>query len=233
MDKINKDYILPISILVAAILVCGTIFYNTNLLITKLGGTNQNQQAAALQNQNNNFKGISERSSAPVLGNQKAKVAIVEFSDFQCPFCQKFTNETFNQIKTNYIDTGKAKIIFRNFPLVQLHVNAEKAAEAAECANQQGKFWQYQELLFKNGKSDGAGLAANDLKNYAGQAGLNQNQFNSCLDTGATAQIIQQDIKDGQSAGVTGTPSFFVNGKLIVGALPYDNFKQAIEEALK
>lgn len=168
------------------------------------------------------------------------KATIVEFSDFQCPFCQQFFNETLPQIKSNYIDTGKAKLVYRYFPL-PIHSNAQKAAEAAECANQQGKFWQYHDLLFKNAQSDGTGLDAASLKKYADSLGLNRgmlgffgkNKFNTCLDNGQAAEAVNQDVKDGEAAGVSGTPSFVIDGKLIVGALPFAAFQQAIDDALK
>jgi protein-disulfide isomerase len=164
---------------------------------------------------------------------------MVEFSDFQCPFCAKFFKETYSQIKSKYIDTGKVKLVFRHYPL-PMHQNAQKAAEAAECANRQGKFFEYHDLLFENSQSDGSGLAMEDLKKYADQLGLNKgtlgfgkDKFNQCLDRGEAAETVKKDVSDAQSAGISGTPSFFVNGKKIVGAQPFANFEQAIEEALK
>jgi len=236
--EIILENLLPTSIVIAAILISGSLIYSTYVITKAINPSAANNQPT--QNQNNgNAQGnpsapvkVADRSGQPVLGNSSAKVTIYEFSDFQCPYCQSFFSQTMGQIETSYINTGKAKIIFRYFPL-SFHANAEKAAEAAECANEQGKFWQYHDLLFKNGKSDGTGLAVPDLKNYAGQMGLDQNKFNTCLDTGATANIVSADLKAGQNAGVSGTPTFFVNGTELVGAQPFANFQQTIDAALK
>jgi len=174
---------------------------------------------------------LTERRGAPSIGS--GKLEIVEFSDFQCPFCQRFFNEAYKEIKSKYIDTGKAKLVFRHFPLSSFHVNAQKAAEAAECANKQNKFPEYHDVLFEKGQADGTGLAVFDLKQYAKDLGLNTAKFNSCLDNGETADIVKKDIEDGGKAGVTGTPTIFINGEKIVGAQPYSNFEQKIEAALK
>lgn len=241
---------LPISIIVAAILIAGSSLYNTRVMlqgqnfeggsaIVKSGSVNNNAQVAAPLPDSGEPVAIAERKDAPVLGKSSAKVTIVEFSDFQCPFCEKFFSESYGKIKSEYVDSGKVKFEFRHYPL-PFHQNAQKSAEAAECANRQNKFFEYHDLLFKNGKSDGTGLAIEDLKKYADQLGLNKstlgfgaNKFNQCLDKGETADVIKKDMADATSAGVSGTPTLFVNGKKIVGAQPYDNFKQAIDAALK
>ena len=183
---------------------------------------------------------VADRANEPTLGNTNAKVTVVEFGDFQCPFCKEFYQQTFGQIKSNYIDTGKIKYIFRHYPLTQLHVNAQIAAEAAECANQQGKFWDYHNLLYTDGQSDGTGLDKASLEKYADSLGLNngtfgfgKNKFDQCLESNATLKIVQADQAEGTKDGVTGTPSFFINGVLLVGAEPYSQFQQAIDAALK
>jgi len=163
----------------------------------------------------------------PVLGKADAPVTIVAFEDYQCPFCGRFHEQTFSQIKSEYIDTGKVKFVFRDFPL-SFHTYAQKAHEAANCAGEQGKYFEYGEILFKNQEA----LGEPDLKNYAKQLGLNQQQFDSCLDSGKHAQEIQKDVSDGSIAGVSGTPSFFVNGRQISGAQPFSSFKAAIEASL-
>lgn len=236
MKKFIDENLLAVCVLLAAVLISGSLIYSTNLIVKDLnpGGN----VAAAANNQNpsgNQPSGqiaVADRNGQPVLGNANAKVTIYEFSDFQCPYCENFYSQTLGQIETSYINTGKAKLIFRYYPL-PFHNNAEKAAEAAECANTQGKFWQYHDLLFKNGQSDGTGLAVTDLKNYAEQLGLDTAKFNTCLDTGETADIVKKDTASGSAAGVTGTPTFFVNGKELVGAQPFSSFQQSIDEALK
>lgn len=162
-----------------------------------------------------------------VKGNKDAKVTIVEFSDFECPFCSRYSTETFPQIDKTYIQTGKVRYVFHNFPL-PMHANAQKAAEAAECAGAQGKFWEAHDKLFANQEN----LTLADLKQYAASLGLKTADFNTCLDSGKFKDDVAADLSLGQSVGVSGTPAFFINGKLISGAMPFENFKQAIEAEL-
>lgn len=237
------------SVIAAAIIISLSIFYNTKLVLNNSGSPTGLQGSSAkgavalnqpaAPGQAAAPVAVAERKDAAVLGKSDAKVAIVEFSDFQCPFCQKFFKETYAQIKSQYIDTGKAKLIFRHFPL-PFHANAQIAGVAAECANQQGKFWQYHDRLFEKGQADGTNLAAADLKKYADSLGLNsgtlgfgKNKFNQCLDSNATLSAVQGDQKDGQAAGVSGTPTFYINERQLVGAQPFSAFQQAIDEALK
>ena len=163
----------------------------------------------------------------PVKGNPDAPVTIIEFSDFQCPYCASFFSDTLPQIEQNYIDTGKVKLVYRDFPL-SFHANAEPAAEAAECAGEQGKYWEMHDKLFENQAS----LSAASYKQWAADLGLDTAKFDSCLDSSKYASEIQKDVQDGQAAGVSGTPTFFVNGNKVVGAQPYSVFEQAIEAAL-
>lgn len=254
MDK----YLLPVSILVAGVLVAGASLYNTKVMLQNwdTGATKGSSQTAQQLAPSAGTQGtaptaptvapddskpvqVPDRADQPVIGKKDAKVTIVEFSDFQCPFCGRFYKESYGQIKSKYVDTGKAKIIFRHFPL-SFHQNAQKSAEAAECANRQGKFLEYHDLLFNNSQSDGTGLNLPDLKKYADQLGLNKgtlgfgkNRFNDCLDKGEAADVVSKDTAEGTASGVTGTPSFFINGKKVVGAQPYSVFETAIEAALK
>jgi len=162
-----------------------------------------------------------------VKGDKKAKVTIVEFSDYECPFCEKFHQQTLPQINENYIKTGKVKLIYRDFPL-GFHQQAQKAAEAAECAGEQNKYYEMHDKLFIDGVQGGV----ESFKKFAANIGLDTNKFNSCLDSGAMASEIQKDMSDGAQYGVTGTPGFFINGQLVSGAQPYQVFAQAIEQAL-
>lgn len=171
----------------------------------------------------------------PAAGEANAKVTIVEFSDFQCPYCKKFFDETYEQIKKDYIDTGKAKLYYRHLPLA-IHPLAQDAAEASECANDQGKFWEYHDLLFE--KFDSWSVLPLEefpqtLTSYAAELGLNTEEFNSCLSSDKYDEKVKKDMADGQSAGASGTPTFFINGKPLVGAYPYETFKTIIEEELK
>ncbi|MBR9678484.1 MAG: DsbA family protein [Nanoarchaeota archaeon] len=166
----------------------------------------------------------------PVKGSANAPVTIVEFSDFECPFCARFYEQTMGLIDENYIQTGKVKLVFRDFPLA-FHENAQKASEAAECADEQGKFWEYHDSLFEN-QGEWSSIGVNKFKEYAQELGLNTEKFDACLDSGKYASEVQKDLSDGQGYGVSGTPTFFVNGIKIVGAQPYSAFQQLIEQEL-
>ncbi|MGH7802501.1 MAG: DsbA family protein [Thermodesulfobacteriota bacterium] len=176
--------------------------------------------------------------NAPFKGDKNAKLTLIEFSDYQCPFCGRHVTQTVPQLETDYIKTGKVKYVFFDFPL-DFHKNAFKAAEAADCAGEQGKFWQMHDKLFENQKA----LEESDLTNYAKSIGLNMSKFQKCLDSGKYASQIKKEIELGQKSGVTGTPSFFLGVtnpkdpnvkavKVIKGAQPYNNFKDAIDTTL-
>ena len=160
-------------------------------------------------------------------GNKDAPVTIVEFSDYECPFCEKFYRETLEQIRLKYIETGKVKLVYRDFPL-GFHPQAQKAAEAAECAGEQDQYYQMHDLLFERGVVGGSST----FKEYAQDIGLDTAKFAACLDSGQMAQEVKKDASAGQQLGVSGTPSFFVNGKQLVGAQPFSVFQQAIEAEL-
>lgn len=163
----------------------------------------------------------------PSKGSPKAPVMIIEFSDFQCPFCARFKTQTLSQIEEKYIKTGKVAFVYKDFPL-EFHENAMKAAEAAACAHEQGNFWEYHDLLFAYQQQMGDA----SLKQYAKELSLDTKKFVSCLDSGKMRVEIQQDMQEGAAAGVRGTPAFFVNGVFISGAQPFDEFQKVIEKEL-
>ena len=163
-------------------------------------------------------------AKGPARGPPSAPVTLVEFSDFQCPFCGK-AHDTVEQVMQTY--AGKVKLVFRHFPL-DFHKNAEKAAEASMCANEQGKFWEYHDVLFKNQQT----LEVPQLKDHAKDVGLDTASFSACLDSGKYKKAIDEDMAAGQRVGVTGTPAFFVNGVMINGAQPFDEFKKVIDQEL-
>ncbi len=177
-----------------------------------------------------------ENGKLPILGNADAKVTIVEFSDFQCPFCKRYLDETYAQIKEKYIDTGKAKLTFRHYPLTSIHPNAQVAHEASECANEQGKFWEYHDLLFAEQDTWSPQTLADatvSLVGYAGEIGLNTEQFQSCVESEKFKAVVEEDLAAGNRVQVDGTPAFFVNGYRLVGAQPFSEFERIIEEELK
>lgn len=165
---------------------------------------------------------------APVLGNNKAKVTLVEYSDFQCPYCAK-GSKIMHELKKKYGD--KVQVAFKNFPL-PFHKQAKGAALAGLCANEQGKnyFWKLHDYMFDNqGKLD-----SNNLKKIAGSfQGFDGGKFNDCVDKNKYMAKIESDIQEGQSLGVKSTPTFFLNGKIINGALPVEEFSKMIDDELK
>ncbi len=162
-----------------------------------------------------------------VLGDDDAPVTMVEFSDYECPFCGRFYSQTLPQIKEEYINKGKVKLVYRDFPL-NFHPQAQKAAEAAECAGEQDKYYEMHDLLFTQGVQGGVA----SFKQYASQIGLNTAKFNDCLDSGKMISEIRKDLADGSAAGVQGTPAFFINGVEVSGAQPFQVFQQIIDAEL-
>ncbi len=160
-----------------------------------------------------------------VKGSSDAPVTIVEFSDFQCPYCQR-ASLSLGPLLEKY--KGKVRLAFRDFPLEELHPQAEVAALASRCAAEQGKFWEYHDMLFVNQTQ----LSAPDLKKYASTAALDQAKFDSCLDGRKYASQIDADVTAGRTAGVAGTPSFFINGVFLTGAQPNSAFEELIDQEL-
>src|SRR5262249_27773904 len=156
-------------------------------------------------------------------GAEKAPVTIIAFSDYQCPYCKR-AHATVEQVMKTYGD--KVKLVYRDYPL-PFHENARPAALAAACANAQGKFWEFHQKLW--GASD---LSTANLKAMAGEVGLDQKKFDECLDKQEFKAVIEKDIADGAAVGVTGTPAFFINGRMLSGAQPFEKFKQVIDEEL-
>jgi protein-disulfide isomerase len=156
-------------------------------------------------------------------GNASAPVTIIEFSDYECPFCKR-ANATTEQVLKAYGD--KIRFVHRDFPLA-FHASARPAAEAALCAGDQGKFWEYQDKLFKS-----EDLSADKLKALAKETGIDQAKFDDCVAKKPHAATIDKDMADGAEAGVNGTPAFFINGRMISGALPFEKFKEIIDDEI-
>jgi protein-disulfide isomerase len=164
---------------------------------------------------------------APAIGKEGAPVELVEFSDFQCPFCFSFV-PTLKKVEKDYGD--KVRIVYRQYPLVTIHPFAFKAAEASLCAKDQGKFWQMHDAMFMDQKK----LAVPDLKSTARRLGMDAEKFNSCMDTGKFTEKVQTDMIEGNKYGITGTPAVFVNGLYLEGgAVPYETVKAAIDKELE
>ena len=162
--------------------------------------------------------------NAPTRGVQNAPVLVIEFADYECPYCQKIAPDL-KRLQADY--AGKVLFAFKDFPLA-MHKRAQKAAEATRCAGQQDKFWEYHDLLFEKG----SGLEIAQLKDYARALHLNAETFDKCLDSGETAQVVKQDLEQAQKLGLTGTPSFFVNGHFFSGAASYSTIREIVDQQL-
>ncbi|MBI3047560.1 MAG: DsbA family protein [Acidobacteria bacterium] len=171
----------------------------------------------------------------PQLGKPDAKVTIIEFGDFQCPFCRAFWRETLPRTKKEYVDTGRVRIVFRDFAQ-DVHPEAMMTAMAAECADDQGKYWEFHDKAFREQDRRGRDVVryrVADVKRWAAEIGLEPAAFNECLDSERYKAEVQKDYKDGADIGMNGTPVFFINGRALVGAHPFSSFQQIIEDELR
>jgi protein-disulfide isomerase len=175
---------------------------------------------------------IAPGDNALVLGNPDAPVTIVEFSDYQCPFCERHFQQTWPQLRAEFIETGRVRYVFKDFPLTNIHPQAPKAHQAARCAGEQNAYWQMHDRIFED-QSEWANQASHVdvFKGYATELNLDTAAFDACLDSGRWAETVNADLAEGASLGVRGTPTFFVNGYPFVGAQPYEVFQQAIQLA--
>ena len=179
----------------------------------------------------NTDKGVGEISLDKSLGEEKAPVVVVEYGDFQCPACQRFFQTTAEQLKSEYVQTGQVRFVFRQFAF--LGDESQWAAEASECANEQGRFWEYYDKLYREQNGENVGIFNKDnLKRFAIDLGLDTAEFSQCLDSGRYAEKIQQETLEGQQAGVRGTPTVFVDGQYLENGGSYPVLRAAIEAAL-
>jgi protein-disulfide isomerase len=238
MFKEKNDFVLGISIGIAAISLLGLVMMSV-AYFNKGNSENANKDDKnQVAKQDNNAPtptpsptptptpgqpvDIKVSDSDHIRGNKNAKITIASFSDFQCPYCSKF-HETMKQVMAAY--PNDVRWVFKDFPLEQIHPFAKKAAEAAECANEQGKFWEYADKLFENQSS-----FSNDyFSTLAKQMKLDSGKFDKCLADGKYASKVAGDAQLGQSVGVRGTPASFINGELVSGAVPFETVKAKID----
>lgn len=180
----------------------------------------------------------------PVLGSKNAPVTLIEFSDYECPFCKRHFTEVYPQLKKDYIDTGKVKLVYRDFPLTFHDPMATTEAMAASCARDQGGdsiYFKYHDAIFTKTTSNGNGLTVADLGTIAGTLGLDSSKFKECLDSAKYKEEVQKDVADGAKVSVTGTPTFFIgkssdsgiiSGAFIYGAQPFASFQAEIDKLL-
>lgn len=242
----------------AAAILIGSLFISFSILLAggiiklkgiegKQLGTNTITQAApnpgeAVPEENTGPVKIS-LDDDPVLGDKNAPITLVEFSDYECPFCKRYFEETYSQIKKDYIDTGKVKLVFRDLPLSFHDPMATTEAIAANCAREQGgdeAYFRYHDEIFTKTTSNGNGLTKDDLYAFASEQGLNSGNFKSCLDSEKFKDEIQKDLTDASSYGANATPTFYIGkssgneieGTPLVGAQPYTAFKTLIDQKL-
>lgn len=171
-----------------------------------------------------------------ILGEADAPLTMVEFSDYECPFCKKYFVETYPSIKKNYIDTGKMKLVFRDLPLSFHEPMATKEAVAAECVRAQKNdvaYFEYHDMLFKNTTSNGSGLEESQLAEFANDLGADAGEFEKCIADSKYADEVSKDIESAKSLGIGGTPAFVIGGTVISGAQLYPTFEEVIESELK
>lgn len=216
----------PIAIIVGAVLVAGAVLYTKKGSDAPANIQNGQDQTIDVKEIN---KLLQVRGDDFILGNPDAPVTFFEFGDFECPFCAKFHQEGRRELVEKYVNTGQVRVIWRHFPLTAIHAFAQPASEAAECAGEQGKFWQYHDGIYEN--TDG--LTAQFLVTLGQTLGVNMDQFVSCLESGKYTQKVVDDFELGSRLNVSGTPTFFINGEQIVGAVPFASIEPVILNALK
>ncbi len=175
---------------------------------------------------------VSLDGAAAVKGDENAPVTIVEYSDYQCPFCARFYSQTLPSMLSDYVESGKVKLVFKDLPL-PFHSNADNAAVAARCGGDQGNYWGMHDTLFEK-QDEWSSLpdATETFTGYATALGLDGGKLKDCMKSGKFDKVIQQNVREANTVGLSGTPSFLINGLSVVGAQPYQVFQQVLDEEL-
>ncbi len=254
--KISFSLSTPTAILIGAFIISLSILINGGVIRFKGSGSNTSIQAAQVPTQPTEQapQAAAPETTGPVkvsidddpfLGDKNAPLTLVDFSDYECPFCKRHFDQTFAQIKKDYVDTGKVKYVYRDLPLSFHDPMATKEAVAANCAREQGgdtAYFKFHSEIFKRTKSNGNGLNIDDLYKIAADLNLTSGSFKTCLDSDKYKDEVQKDLADATQAGANGTPTFFIGkttqdgiieGTKIVGAQPYSAFQSAIDNLLK
>lgn len=245
-----KEFSIPLSIMAGAIIIALAIMISNGFI--RIGNISFGRNnSTSSQTPNTTDRAVPEASSVvtvsldddPIIGDKSAPVTMVEFSDYECPFCKRHFDQTYPLLRKDYIDKGLVKLVYRDLPL-DFHQNAHIEAQAANCARDQGEdstYFKYHDEIFKRTTSNGTGLAVDELPVIAGDIGLDSAKFQTCLDSGKYKAEVDKDLSDASSYGATGTPTFFIGksgkngtiqGTLIVGAQPYSAFKTLIDSQL-
>lgn len=250
-DQIISNKLTPILV---GFLIVGSFFLGS--LTTKVKMLEKGNVAGVAQGANNAqpsaaaqppqvTKGVASVDDDPILGDKNAPVTIIEFSDYECPFCKRHFESTHSELIKNYIDTGKAKLVFRDLPLSFHDPMASKEAIASSCARDQGgdkKYFEFHDEIFKRTTSNGNGLDDAKIQKIASDLKLNISTFTTCLSDTAKADEVKKDVADGSAAGASGTPTFLIGkstsdgkieGDLVVGAQPFAAFQAVIDPLLQ
>ena len=227
----NNKMMIPAAIIVAGLIIAGAVIYVSGPRAVVPNGVNPPGDNAPPPS-GNIAEILKVRKDDFVLGSPTAKVVFIEYGDFQCPFCGRFATQVKPQIVEQYVKTGKAAFAWRDFAF--LGEESFRASEAARCAGEQEKFWDFHDYLFSHqqGENQGAFSDAN-LKKFAGAVKLDQQKFDSCFASGKYRKAVEDSAGEGRSIGVNGTPASFINGKMVGGAQPFAQFQAEIESALK
>lgn len=233
VDAAQPNSNLPLAVFLGLALIAAAIYFGPSKGlggITAPGTSGNNPSATAGDTTPKEPVNVSA-GDLPTLGDANAPVLLVEWADFQCPFCQRFNEQVITPLEKDYIATGKVRYSFRDFAF--LGQESVDAAVAARCANEQGNFWQYHDKLYasQNGENQG-GFSKDNLKKFAKDLGLDTATFNACLDSNKYVDAVNADTNAGKTAGVSGTPTSFVNGKIVSGAQPYTSVKKIIDDEL-
>ena len=223
MEQQKINYLVPFSIIVAGVIVASAVWYTRAPSSAPSPVSESRVAASAL---------LTARAGDLMLGAENAPVTIIEYGDFQCPFCGRFHQTISPTLREQYIKTGKVKFIWRDFAF--LGQESTDAARAAHCAGEQEKFWDYHDYLFghQNGENRGA-FSIPNLKQFARAIGISQTEFDQCLDSQKYADTVASDTKIGREVGVNGTPTTFVNGERIVGLVSFATIEESILSALR
>lgn len=229
-SKYKSNYFsIPLAIIIAGAMISGAVIYSNNKNSNLAGEAQKPVASPAGQEEEDTTKVYSvSADDDAVKGDADAKITIIEFSDYQCSFCAK-AEATLKKIFNEYGD--KVKLVYRDYPL-DFHDNAQDAAEAAECAGDQNKFWEYHDLLFAKQDKWSESKDGAEFKTYAKDLRLDAVAFSQCLDSDKYAEEVKKDQSDGEAVGVSGTPAFFINGRKITGAQPFSEFKKIIDEEI-
>ncbi len=247
-------YVLPLSILLAAVIIGWSMMSAATALgngldgLTVGNGTDTtvptiptpNDDTLAPTGPTQTMAELAQNGASSI-GSESAPVVIVEYSDYQCPFCRVWFNQSEAQIMEKYVDTGKVQFVYKDFPL-SFHPMAAPSANAARCAGDQGKYWEYHDALYAeqnalNAQGGTVQYTVDDLKAWGKKIGLNESTFNACVDDNKYASAVAANMAEGQTVGVGGTPSFVIGlrnetGQLVVGAQPYSTFEAALNSLL-